>query len=135
MDTDDSVFYIRGDERLRFCRVERRQPVEVSPREAGMRHERLLVVLLALVPSVHAATSLAPRAAAAAQNPAVVEASLNVDQATRRLIQQELRNEGFARGRRTAWPEDPRRDSRWAAGTGGPLTQPSPDNGMRVPCL
>ena len=64
-----------------------------------MRHERLLVVvLLALVPSMHAAANLAPGAAPAEQDPLVVEASLNLDRATRRLIQQQLRNEGFDPG-------------------------------------
>lgn len=69
--------------RLRVCRVERRGAVGVHPGEAATRHERLLVVVLrALVPPMHAATGLAPRAAAAAQDPAVVEASLDLDRAS-----------------------------------------------------
>ena len=72
--------------------------VEVHPREKQrMRHYRF-VVLLALVLSMHAATSLAPRAASAAQDPLVGEASLDLDRANRRLIQQELRNAGFDPG-------------------------------------
>lgn len=56
--------------RLRVCRVERRGAVGVHPGEAATRHERLLVVVLrALVPPMLAATSLAPRAAAATQDP------------------------------------------------------------------
>ena len=86
-------------------------------------HERLLlVVLLAFVLSMQAATSPAattawsfggvphlvlmpplspavpPTAIAAAQDPAVVEAALDLDRSTRRLIQQGLRNEGFDPG-------------------------------------
>ena len=88
-----------------------------------MRHERLpVVVLLAFVLSIHAATSSASKVArdfdggarpflmrppspavtataiAAAQDPAVIEASLDLDRSTRRLIQQGLRNEGFDAG-------------------------------------
>ena len=63
-----------------------------------MRHQRLLVVSLTLVMPMHAATTPAPRAAAAAQDPAVVEASLDLDRATLRLIQQQLRKEGFDPG-------------------------------------
>ena len=90
--------------RLRVCRVERRGAVGVHPGEAATRHERLLVVVLrALVPPMHAATGLAPRAAAArrtprssrrragprgrrgvAQDPAVVEASRRTPRSSRR---------------------------------------------------
>ena len=59
-----------------------------------------LVVLLMFVLSIHAATGHAVAAAggAAAQDPAVVEAALDLDRPNRRLIQQELRNEGFHPG-------------------------------------
>ena len=61
------------------------------------------VVLLTFVLSMHAATghaATAPHrgASAAAQDPAVVETALDLDRPTRRLIQQELRNEGFDPG-------------------------------------
>ena len=97
-------------------------------------HERLLlVVLLTFVLSMQAATSPAATAAwnfgggahlvlrlplspavtataiPPAQDPAVVEASLDLDRSTRRLIQQGLRNEGFDPGRSEGRPSRRRR--------------------------
>ena len=46
----------------------------------------------------HAATAVGGAAIAAAQDPAVVETALDLDRPTRRLIQQELRDEGFDPG-------------------------------------
>ena len=50
-------------------------------------------MLLAFVLSIHAATGIA-----AAQDPALVETSLDLNRSTRLLIQQGLRNEGFDPG-------------------------------------
>ena len=70
-----------------------------------MRHERLAVVLLLAFVVSAAVALMPPRApafgvtvATAAQDPAAVESSLGLDRATRRLIQQGLRSEGFDAG-------------------------------------
>ena len=69
-----------------------------------MRHEGSVVLLALVLLSMHAttgghaATAAGDGAIAAAQDPAIVETALDLDRPTRRLIQQELRNEGFDPG-------------------------------------
>ena len=69
-----------------------------------MRHEGSVVLLALVLLSMHATTgghaaiAAGDGAIAAAQDPAIVETALDLDRPTRRLIQQELRNEGFDPG-------------------------------------
>ena len=76
----------------------------MCPGDTGMRHEGSVVLLALVLLSMHAttgghaATAAGDGAIAAAQDPAIVETALDLDRPTRRLIQQELRNEGFDPG-------------------------------------
>ena len=142
IDTDDSVFYTGGDERLQWGRVrtaapdaagrarsfpaapggsrEARASATTEVRSQGMSSYKrattlslpLAVPLLLAVSTVATSGVAVPthlvampspalvlaRTTTAAQDPSVIEASLNLDRPTRRLIQQGLQNEGFDPG-------------------------------------